>query len=147
MSKQTESGIEKSFQMMMQMRQEDKIRDEQREKERLDREERKEERWERERREKRREDKEREARLLQQLKDAQPVVPQTFNVNYHNLPKMSEGNDVELFLRQFEISLRTSTIPQNKWKENLLSQLTVMGYEAKQHVIELLEQDGTEYDK
>ena len=53
MAKQTESGIEKLLQMMMQMRQEDKIRDEQREKERLDREKRKEERWEREHREQR----------------------------------------------------------------------------------------------
>ena len=42
MSKQTESGMEKIFQLMMQMRQEDKVREDQREKERFDREERRE---------------------------------------------------------------------------------------------------------
>ena len=42
MAKQTESGMEKMFQLIMQMRQEYKVREDKREKERLDREERRE---------------------------------------------------------------------------------------------------------
>ena len=76
------------------MRQDDKVRDERRELERLEREERK-EREEREQEERR---EERQTRLIQQLKDTQPVVPQTIHVNQHKLPTMTDKDDVEIFL-------------------------------------------------
>ena len=129
MVKQAEKSIvDKLLELIMQMRQEDKIREEQRDKERLDREERREER---------------QASLLKQLKEAPPAVPQTVYVNQHKLPTMTDKDDVEIFLRQLEIALRTSKIPVDKWKQHLLSQLTL---QAKEQVIGLLEDDDTDYD-
>ena len=129
MAKQAEKvSVDKLLELIMQMRQEDKIREEQREKERLDREDRREER---------------QACLLKQLKEAPPAVPQTVYVNQHKLPTMTDKDDVEIFLRQLEIALRTSKIPVDKWKQHLLSQLTL---QAKEQVIGLLEDDDTDYD-
>ena len=56
---------------------------------------------------------------------------------------MTEKDDVEVFLRQLEIVLRISRIPQDKWKQHLLSQLTL---DAKERVVDLLEDEASEYD-
>ena len=96
------------------------------------------EEWEREERWE-----ERQIRLLTQLKEAQPAVPQQVHINQHKLPLMTDKDDVEVFLRQLEIGLRTSRIPQDKWKQYLLSQLTL---DAKEMVVHLLEDETSEYD-
>ena len=132
MAQQQESGMEKMFQVFLQMRQEDKDREDRRERERIDRDERRE-----------REREERQIQLIQQLKEAQPVVPQQIYVSQHKLPTMTEKDDIELFIRQLEIALRTALIPQDKWKQHLLSQLTV---QAKDQVIGLLEDDASDYE-
>ena len=141
----------------MQMRKDDRERDERREMddrkrevETLEREEKREiERVEKE--EKRiRDERERESRreerqleLLAQLKEAQPVVPQQVHINQHKLPLMTDKDDMKVFLRQLEIALRTAHIPQDKWKQHLLSQLTL---EAKERVVDLLEDETSDFD-
>jgi len=144
MAKQTEGSMENMMQMFLQMRQEDKIREDKREEQRLERELEKEEKRLREEREREERREERQTRLIQQLRESQPVVPQTIHVNQHKLPKMMDTDDVDIFLRQFEVSLRTANIPENKWKENLLSQLTLR---AKEQVIQLLEREDTDYNE
>ena len=49
--------------------------------------------------------------LLQQLKEAQPVVPQQVHINQHKLSQMMDKDDLEVFIRQLEIALRTANIP------------------------------------
>ena len=140
MTKQVEkSGVDKIMELFMQMRQDDKEREDRRLKDIQEREERREiERLEREVRRKKedrdrdREEREREerreerqARLIQQLKEAQPAIPQTIQINQHKLPVMTDKDDVENFIGQLEIALRTGNVPRDNWKQHLLSQLTV----------------------
>ena len=79
---------------------------------------------------------ERQIVLIQQLKYSQTVDLQTIYVNQHKLPKMTETDDVEIFLRQYEISLKTAKIPEDKWKENILSQLTLRAKEQVKHLLQ-----------
>ena len=50
---------------------------------------------------------------------------------------------MEVFIRQLEIALRTANIPQDKWKQHLLSQLTL---QTKEQVIGLLEDETSDFD-
>ena len=149
--KADQTSVEKMMELFLQMRQDDQNRESNREQDRLDREERRlreeqqrEEKWEREEREREVRREERQLQLLNQLKEAQLAVPQQVHINQHKLPLMTEKDDIEIFLRQLEIALRTSKISQDKWKQHLLSQLTL---EAKQRVGDLLEDDTSEYDE
>ena len=56
---------------------------------------------------------------------------------------MTDKDDIEVFLRQLEIALRTSLIPRDERKRHLLSQLTLT---AKEKVIDQLENDDSDYD-
>ena len=38
---------------------------------------------------------------------------------------MNKDDDVEIFVRQLEVALRMAKIPQDRWKQSLLSQLTL----------------------
>ena len=132
------SSMDKMLEMFLQMkqddprmRQEDKIREERREQEQS-------EEKDREREQKR---EERQIQLLTQLKEAQPTIPQQVTINQHKLPMMTKDDDVEIFVRQLEVALRTARVPQDKWKQSLLSQLTL---EAKERVIHLLEDDDSQ---
>ena len=49
---------------------------------------------------------------------------------------MMESDDVEEFLRQPEVALKSSNFPRDKWKHNLLTQMTV---NAKEPVVEMLD--------
>ena len=116
--------------------------------EREDRKER-EEHKRKERREK--EDREREERreqrqmqLLTQLKEAQTAVPQQVTINQHKLHLMTKDDDIDIFVRQLEVALSTATVPQEKWKQSLLSQLTL---DVNEKVIHLLEDEDSQYDE
>ena len=130
MAKQEKSNMDKMMEMFMRMREDDrKEREEERkerEAERLDRQEelrlRKEKR---QRDEAEREDRREERRLLMvELREAQPVVPQTVQIMQHKLPTMTESDDVEEFIRQLEVALKSSNFPRDKWKHYLLTQMT-----------------------
>ena len=56
---------------------------------------------------------------------------------------MTKEDDLEIFVRQLEVALRTARIEQGKWKQSLLSQLTL---EAKERVMDLLENNDSAYD-
>ena len=71
------------------------------------------------------------------------MVPQQVHINQHKLPLMTDKDDVEVLLRQLEIALRTAHIPQDKWKQHLLSQLTL---EANERVVDLLEDETSDID-
>ena len=88
------------------MRQDEQHREEKREREERDREAKREER---------------QLELLAQLKEAQPSVLQQFTINQHKLPLMTKEDDLEIFVRQLEVALRTARIEQGKWKQSLLS--------------------------
>ena len=53
---------------------------------------------------------------------------------------MTKDDDLEVFVRQLEVALRTARIDQDKWKQSLLSQLTLG---AKETVMNLLEDDDS----
>ena len=82
--------------------------------------------------------------MLTQLKEAQPAVPQQVTISQHKLPLITKEDDVEIFVRQLEVALRTAKIPQEKWKQSLLSQLTL---EAKERVMDLLEDEDSQYEE
>ena len=92
------------MEMFLKMREEDRIREELREEKR--------EVAERER-------EIRHQQLIIQLTDTRPTVPQTVNVSQTRLPLMKESDEVEIFVNQLEIALKTGGIPRNKWKYNL----------------------------
>ena len=71
------------------------------------------------------------------------MVPQQVHINQHKLPLMTDKDDVEVFLRQLEIALQTAHIPQDKWKQHLLSQLTL---EAKELVVDLLVDETSDFN-
>ena len=71
------------------------------------------------------------------------MVPQQIHIIQHKLPTMTDKDDVKVFLRQLDIAIRTAHIPQDKWKQHLLSQLTL---QVKQQVIGLLEDEDSDYD-
>ena len=56
---------------------------------------------------------------------------------------MTDKDEVEPFIRHLEIALKTAVIPQDRWKQYLLSQLTV---KRKEQVIYLIEEDDSEYE-
>ena len=139
MAQQQEGGMDKIFQMFMQMRTEDKEREERKEKERLARQQE-----DNDREDRRERDRElRQLQLIQQLKEAQPVVPQQVHVNQMKLPMMTDNDEVEPFLRHLEIALKTALIPEDRWKQYLLSQLTI---KTKEQVIALLEDNNSDYE-
>ena len=55
----------------------------------------------------------REARLLANLKAAQPAVPQTVNISKLNLPKMTDKDDPVVFIRYLETALIRAKYPLN----------------------------------
>ena len=56
---------------------------------------------------------------------------------------MIDKDEVEPFIRHLEIALKTALIPQDRWKQYLLSQLTV---KTKEQVISLIEDDDLDYE-
>ena len=58
----------------------------------------------------------REEKLLLAIKEAQPAVPQTVQINSCKLPKMKEGEDITSFIELFEAALQDYNIPQPQWK-------------------------------
>ena len=93
-------------------------------------------------REERRE--ERQRLLIVQLREAQLVVPQTVQIMQHKLPTMTEHDDVEEFITQLEVALRSSNFPKDKWKHYLLTQMTVS---AKQPIVGMLDDNTVDYDE
>ena len=134
MAKQKKSQMEVMMEMFARMREEDMKREEERamrreEKKKREEEERKEERkreeeqTERSKEEERREQKQQQ--LILQLRDSQPAVPQTVNITQNKLPPMTDSDDIEAFITQLEIAMKSAGIPKIKWKHNMLIHLTV----------------------
>ena len=125
-SEHTKSGansMEAMMQLLLQARLDDQARDRKREEKREKR--RQEEMREREKREARRIEEEyereerrqqREEKLLLAIKEAQPAVPQTVQINSCKLPKMKEGEDITSFIKLFEAALQDYNIPPLQWK-------------------------------
>ena len=117
------NSMEAMMQLLLQARLDDQARDRKREEEHEER--RQEEMREREKREARRIEEEyereerrqlREEKLLLAIKEAQPAVPQTVQINSCKLPKMKEGEDITSFIELFEAALQDYNIPQLQWK-------------------------------
>ena len=118
--------MEVMMEMFVKMREENKRREEdRREEERAERkrpderreeERRKEEdRREEERAERRREEDRREERqqqLMLQLRQSQPAVPQTVQITQNKLPTMTESDDLEAFVTQLEIAMKSVVSPE-----------------------------------
>ena len=112
MAKGSETGMNELIAMMLKMQADN-------DKRALEREDkREEERLRREEQQARREDtRDRETReMIAALKVAQPPVPQTVHIENTKLPRMTEGEDVEVFLDMFEAALVDNNIPENKWR-------------------------------
>ena len=99
--------------------------DERRRQEEEKEEERRREQQEREDAQARREEaRERETReMIRALREAQAPVPQTVHIKNTRLPKMVQGEDVEVFMELFEAALTDNGIPDNKWKGKLHASL------------------------
>ena len=116
MAKKNETSMTDLMAMILEMGRKDKEetrrRDEEREERAIEREERR-EREQADREEKR----ERETRdMIAALREAQAPVPQTVHIESTKLPKMTEGEDVEVFLDMFEAALIDNGVPENKWR-------------------------------
>ena len=156
MAHQENSQMEVMMEMFIKMREEDKRREEDRREERAERkrqderreeERRKEEdRREEERVERRREEDRREERqqqLMLQLRESKPAVPQTVQITQNKLPTMTESDDLEAFVTQLEIAMKSVGLPRTKWKHHMLTQLTVA---AKEPIVALLDDDLAGYE-
>ena len=75
---------------------------------------------------------------------SQSAVPQTMWIMEHKLPLMNDTDDVLAFITQLEIALKSSNLPQDKWKHHLLTQLTVS---AKEPVVNLLDDELVGYEE
>ena len=59
------------------------------------------------------------------MRDVQPAVPQQVTINQHKLPLVTKDDDLDVFVGELEVALRTARIDHDKWKQSLLSQLTL----------------------
>ena len=162
MARQEKMQLEAMIEMFAKMRDEDR---QEREKERQDREQerrvmeekcererreneerREKERLEREREERIREERreERQQQMILQLRASQPAVPQTVQITQSKLPVMTEKDDVEAFVNQLEIAMKSAGLPRTKWKHHMLTQLTVP---AKEPIVALLDDEHVEYEE
>ena len=141
MARETEnSAMEQLMKMMLSMKQNDQDREERRERDRVEREVKREE----QEAERLRQMEERHAQLLVQLKEAQPVVPQRITINKDELPKMTQKDDLDVFITLLEDALEDAEIPRDRWKKYIHSQLTT---QAKQRVKYLLKDHTKMYDE
>ena len=74
------------------------------------------ERWEYEMRKDR---EERETKLLVALREAQPAVLQIVHISSTKLPKMTEGEDLQTFVKLFEAVMTDNHIGQDQWKAKI----------------------------
>ena len=87
---------------------------------------------------------ERHAQLLVKLKEAQPVVPQRITINKDELPKMTQKDELDVFISLLEDALEDAEIPRDRWKKYIHSQLTT---QAKQRVKHMLKDHTKTYDE
>ena len=113
MSKPSETDkLAKILATMMERSESDRARDEERRERREEEQLRREERRDKETRD-----------MIQALREAQPVVPQTVYIENTKLPKMSEGEDIEVFLDLFEAAMTDNNIPEAKWRGKMHASL------------------------
>ena len=133
------SNMERIMEMMLQMRAEDKrtaaddrkaaqLREEKRE---MDERQREVDRLEREEERERRQEK-----LLQTLKESQPVVPQKVSISKLDLPRMKEGDDPVEFIHYLEVALKRSKVPEDEWVEIAQTRITLQVGRTIAHVLE-----------
>ena len=77
--------------------------------------------------------------MILALREAQPAIPQTVHINNVKLPKMTEGEDVEIFIELFEAAMTDGNIPQDRWKSRLHAALDTTSKLKVQDII-------TDYD-
>ena len=156
-SKGGSASIEAMMQLLLQARLDDKERERKREEEREERailreQERQEELRDRERREAKRIEEEyereekrqrREEKLWLAIKEAQPAVPQTVQLNSCKLPKMKEGEDITSFMEMFEAALYDFKIPQTQWKARVH---TALDTPTKLRVRDVITDHGSTYE-
>ena len=107
MARETEnSAMEQMMKMMLSMKHNDQDREKKRERDRVEREVRREE----QEAERLRQMEERHAQLLVQLKEAQPVL------NKDELPKMTQKDELDVFIPLLEDALEDAEIPRDGWK-------------------------------
>ena len=148
MSKGSETDkLAKILAAMMERNESDRVRDEER---RVREEERK---LEQARIQERREEEqirreERQAKetrdMIEALREAQPVVPQTVHIENTKLPKMSEGEDVEVFLDLFEAAMVDNHILEDKWRGKMHASLDT---ETKLKVRDLIRDPAVTYQE
>ena len=80
----------------------------------------------------------REARLLDTLKAAQPVVPQTVNISKLNLPKMTGKDDPVVFIRYLETALIRAKVPPEQWNDHVQPQIRL---QAGERIIDVLDRE------
>ena len=119
MAKQTETSMTNLLAMMVKMQSDSEQKALDREEKRIEREQ--EERNRRETEQARRdEQRDRETRqMITALKDSIPAIPQTVHIENIKLPKMVEGEDVEIFIELFEAALTDNEVPADKWRGKL----------------------------
>jgi len=91
----------------------------------------------------RREAERRKDRILIALKEAQPAIPQNITIINSKLPKMKEGELIEMFIAMFEAALRAGNIPVDQWCSKLHAHLDPG---AKLKVKNVIEADDATYD-
>ena len=57
--------------------------------------------------------------MILALREAQPAVPQTVLIENNKLPKMTVGEDVEVFIDLFEAAMEDNNVPPAKWRAKL----------------------------
>ena len=78
----------------------------------------------------------RQEKLLQTLKESQPVVPQKVSISKLDLPRMKEGDDPVEFIHYLEVALKRSKVPEDEWVEIAQTRITLQVGRTIAHVLE-----------
>ena len=82
--------------------------------------------------------------MITALKDSIPAGPQTVHIQNVKLPRMTEGEDAEVFIDLFEVALTDNDIDEGKWKAKLHAALDTA---SKLKVRDLITDRDATYDQ
>ena len=133
MAKQTETSMTDLLAVMVKMQTDNQQKALEREERRLTEQARRDDQRDRETRQ-----------MIMALKDSIPAGPQTVHIQNVKLPRMTEGEDAEVFIDLFEAALTDNDIDEGKWKAKLHAALDTA---SKLNVRDLITDRDATYDQ
>ena len=80
--------------------------------------------------------------MIQAMREAQPVVLQTLQIESTKFPKITEGEDIEVFLDLFEAAMADNNVPEDRWRGKMHASLDT---ETKLKVRDMIRDPTVDY--